>query len=365
MSKLRILHIVTALSWRGGEQQVTYLLGELKAEVDAFVLCSVGSVMEQYCIQNRINYTSVKKGSGIDLFYAKRIKEVCVEYQIDLIHLHDAHAHTYAILAADFWKNKVPLILSRRVDFPIKKKWTSKHKYNHSQIKKILCVSDKIREITSQGIKDKSKLKTVYSGIDLNKFAKPNNTLREEYGISEDVFLVGNTSALADHKDYFTFLDVVKMVTDQEKSIRFIIMGDGPMMEEIKTYAKQLNLEKQVIFTGFRNDIPTVITGLDLFFISSKTEGLGTSILDAFAAGVPVLATAAGGIPELVKDEETGLLRQVGDAAGLSQAIFRLQTDKKLREQLVKNASLFVQRFDKSNTAKQTFKCYKEALFPD
>lgn len=355
----RVLHIATALSWRGGEQQMAYLVNELKEKVQQIVLCSKGSEVERFCKDNGVDFQTHKKNGGFDLGYALQIKKMCKKLEIDLCHIHDAHAHTFAILAAVLG-NKAPLILSRRVDFPIKQKWTSKYKYNHQAIQKILCVSDKIKEITAVGIEDKSKLHTVYSGIDLSKFSPRNGKLRKELGIPEDVPLIGNTSALADHKDYYTFLDACKRVLEVNNQLQFVVMGDGPLRDEIHAYAKKLGLDNKVIFTGYRKDIPDVLADLDVFLITSKTEGLGTSILDAFACRVPVIATAAGGIPELVEHKKTGLLCEVKDSEGIAKAVLQILNEKDLAKKLSVGAFQKVQRFSKKETAKLTLAHYEE-----
>lgn len=134
----KILHIATALSWRGGEQQVAYLLTERRDDVQNHVLCSKGSKMSAFCIQENIPCTEQVKKGGFDLAYAKKIKSICVQLDINLIHVHDAHAHSFSILAAILFRNKVGIVLSRRVDFPIKNNWFSTLKYNHKSILKIL-----------------------------------------------------------------------------------------------------------------------------------------------------------------------------------------------------------------------------------
>ncbi len=348
MSKThKILHVVTALSWRGGEQQVAYLLEELKEKIQQVVLCSAGSKMEEYCQKNGHKHYTNTKGSGIDISYARKIKSICKKEAITLCHLHDAHAHTYAILAADLFANKADLILSRRVDFPIKQKWTSTYKYNHPKIKRILCVSKAILEISKKGIKDESKLYVVYSGIDTKKFAEKSGRLRKELQFNSEKFLVGNTSALADHKDYFTFIDACCLAKKEIEKMQVLVFGDGPMKEEITNYAKKSTIADSIHFLGFRSDVPQVLADLNVFFISSKTEGLGTSILDAFACALPVVATNAGGIPELVKNEVTGLLAPVGDVEKLAShlKLFSKETDLALK--LGQNARKFVADFDK------------------
>ena len=360
--KANVLQIVTALSWRGGEQQAAYLIQELKQEVNNFVLCSSGSKMEAFCREEETTHFTQPKRGSIDFSYAKRIKQLCVEQKIDLIHVHDAHAHTFSILAASIFGNKIPIVLSRRVDFPIKKNLFSHFKYNHKQVKKILCVSDTIKKITAAGIKDQSKLATVYSGIDLDKFKSSTGRLRKGLAIGEDVFLVGNTSALADHKDYFTFIDVAEKVIGKHENCHFVVMGDGPMKDEIHQYAQSKRLKSQFTFTGFRNDISEVLADLDLFLITSKTEGLGTSILDAFACNVPVVGTAGGGIKELVENEKTGLLCEVKNVEQLTQAVGRMIAESTLRENCTSAAKRKVQLFSKQQTAKNTLKYYLEVL---
>ncbi|MBL4708311.1 MAG: glycosyltransferase family 4 protein [Flavobacteriales bacterium] len=333
------------------------LVQELKDQVDNVVLCSEASKMAIFCAKNNIQHYTQKKRGGFDLSYALRIKSICKLENISCVQLHDAHAHTYAILAAVLG-NQVPLILSRRVDFPIKDNFFSSFKYNHAAIKRILCVSNTIKEITSKGINDSSKLFTVYSGIDLTKFEQRTGELRKELGLDENTFLIGNTSALADHKDYFTFLDVAEKLAARNDSCHFVVMGDGPMKAEIHQYAARKKLDHRITFTGFRNDIPKVLAELDLFLITSKTEGLGTSILDAFACKVPVVGTKGGGIIELIEHEKTGLLCEVKNVEQIQLAVEKMMTEVDLRNTVVKNASEKVQLFSKEETAKQTLNHY-------
>jgi len=362
MNNFRILHISTAKSWRGGEQQLAYLLEELRSECHNHVLCAEGSEMQRHCNHKGYSYQVSKKRFSIDPGFALTIKQYCDAHQIDLIHTHDSHAHSLSIIAAALFANTVPIVVSRRVDFPIQKSLFSQYKYNHSLIKKILCVSKEIMRITAPGIKELDKLETVYSGIDLNKFAADSGKLRKELDISKETFLIGNTSAIADHKDYFTFIDAAEKALKVDKSLVFLIIGKGPMEDEISSYLRLKSLGNSVRMIGFRTDIPEVLAELNLFMITSKTEGLGTSIIDAFAAGVPVLATDAGGIPELVENEKSGILCEVGDSIELSKQLLRLKRDRELCQKLSSAASEKVKGFSKAKTAQDTLAVYLDLL---
>ena len=358
-----VIHLSTAKSWRGGEQQLVYLYDELvKSGIPQLIVCRKGSELAKRCEEKQRNYIAIPKRSSTDVFAAKKLKKICRYFNAGVIHTHDAHAHTTAFLSHSLFGNNTPIIVSRRVDFPIKNNKMSHMKYNYRGIAAILCVSDKIKEITARGVRDTNKLFTVYSGIDLSRFSNlpGKNQLRDEYNIPQDQLLIGNVSALAPHKDYFTFIDTVEKLPDLKAT--FFIIGEGELKLELNEYAKEKGVEERIIFTGFRTDILPVLTSLDIFLITSKTEGLGTSILDAFACGVPVVATKAGGIPELVEHEKTGLLADVGDSRTLAEQILRIANDKGLSNQLVKGAKQKLQQFTREQTAQKTLQVYERVM---
>ena len=362
--RFRIIHVATALSWRGGEQQVAYLLEELDARgIEQMVVCSAGSAMETYCKEKGYYHLAIKKKSSFDPAYAWQLKKAVRRFSPDLMHLHDAHAHTFAVMAATFFGCHVPLVLSRRVDFPVRKGWLSFFKYNHPLVKKIICVSHEIERITAKAIRNPSKLCTIHSGIDSEKFSTgAQGILRSSYQLDKTTKLIGNTSAIADHKDYFTFVDTAELLLESGEKLKFFIIGDGPDRKKIEAYVKEKGLEKEILFTGFRKDVAVILPELDIFLMTSKTEGLGTSLLDALAAAVPVVATQAGGIPEIIRQEETGLLAGIGDAAGLAAATKRLLEQPSLYEQLKANGREYVKNFSRWETAEKTLKVYREVI---
>jgi glycosyltransferase involved in cell wall biosynthesis len=360
-SELKLLHISTADSWRGGEQQISYLAGELKInDFPQVVICPAASPLNKLCHQKNIPVISYKKRWALDIYLALKIKKICRQQQFAILHTHDSHAHTAAFLSAILFRNKTPIVVSRRVDFPISSSVFSTWKYNHKCIKKIVCVSEAIKNIAAPSIVNKNKLSVIYDGIDLSKFKKPTGKLKNEYGLDPRTVLIGNVSALADHKDLFTFIDVAFELKKINPQLRFFIIGHGHEREKLAYHVKNKKLSEEVLFTGFRNDINEILPELNLFLMTSKTEGLGTTILDAFVAGVPVVATAAGGIPEIVKNNETGLLASVGDVKTLTVLVNQLLQDTALQKKLTTNAHQFVKHFSKEEMCLKTTNLYKE-----
>lgn len=363
---IKILHVSTPNSWRGGEQQLAYLYEELQAKnTTQFILCRKNGELAKKGKSENWNIIESNKITAIDINFARKIKSICLKHNIDVIHTHDSHAHSFAILAITIWGNKTPIVVSRRVDFAIKKTWFSKFKYNHPLVKKILCVSKAILEITAPDIVNKSILETVHSGINLTRFEGSNKDLgilRTEFNIKPETLIIGNVSAIAPHKDYYTFVDTVEILAKQKLNYHFFIIGTGPLESNIRAYVASKNLDSWITFTGFRNDIPKILPELDTFLITSETEGLGTSVIDAFACKVPVIATKAGGIPELVKHKETGLLAEIKDAKTLASNIVNIFSGTIDRAEMIKNQQQLLTQFTKEATAEKTLKAYYSIL---
>ncbi len=361
---LRILHISTARSWRGGEQQIAYLIAELaKKGAQQFVVCIKDAPFHQWCIKNEIPVKGLKKRSSLDLSFAAQLKRFSHKNKAQIWHAHDAHAHGFAVYANAFFKAQTPLVVSRRVDFPVAGSWLSAFKYNHKSVKKILCVSSAIADIVKAKIKNPSVVEVVYSVIDQAKFkTTQKGILRQELAIPANHKIIGNVAALVDHKDHHTFINCAEILNTLHDNISFVIAGDGALRSELEAKVQEKGLSNNFYFLGFRPDVPRLIADFDLFLFTSKTEGLGTSILDAFAAGIPTVATAAGGIPEIVINSSTGLLCPVKDADQLAQAAERVLSDPLLAKKLVQGAYEKLALFSLENLGKRTYEQYQLVL---
>ena len=365
---MKVLHLSSALSWRGGEQQIAYLIEELKEkDITNIIFCPEHTPLESHA-KSRGFETMTYKKKNLNPSVAKKLKAACIQYDIEVIHLHDSHAHTYGVMAHSLYGNKVPMILSRRVDFPIKRNFLSKWKYNHKGIVKILCVSRAIQKILEPDIKDQNKLEVVYSGIDPERIKNPMGKFRKEYGIQDDELIIANIASIAPHKDYFTFVRTIKALKDKWVNTIapfpkvFIIGGDGGEESSIAEYIKQNDLSTDIIMTGFREDIGTIIGEIDVLLVTSKEEGLCTTILDAFTAEVPVVATTAGGIPEIILHLQTGLLAPIKDYQKLSFWILKVLEDQNLKERILRKAGEYVLEFHKQKMAIETMKYYSSSL---
>lgn len=364
MNQTAILHISTPLTWRGGEQQLFYLIEALSVfPVKQYLFCPEGSVLEQKVKSLPVEVKTFRKNSGFDPLAAWKLKRWISSVKPDLLHAHDAHAHTLSILSHILGVRK-PVILHRRVDFPIRKKWFTLYKYNHRCIRRIICVSHAIEEILAKSLENTDRIVTIHSGFKpvVSDKEAAAETLRKLAGVPPGAPLVGNVSALADHKDYPTFLHTAAQLRKGGFEGHFVIMGDGELKAELLELRDQLDLKNSVHFLGFRENARSLIAGLDCFLFTSKTEGLGTTVLDAMSAGVPVVATRAGGIPEMVKDRQTGLLCEIGDVQSLSGSVLEMLQNHELRNQCVQQARDLLHSFSVDEMARKTLGLYKDVL---
>jgi glycosyltransferase involved in cell wall biosynthesis len=359
-----VLQLSTATDWRGGEQQVAYLCQALdRMGVPQTLLCPDGAPLGDRMAEAGIRVCRFRPGMALDLFLARRLARVAHGQCAQLVHTHDSHGHTAAVLANTLFGMGLPLVVARRVDFPIHSGFSARFKYGHASVRRILCVSDAIRHITAKGLRDPSVLRTIRSGVDpARSNVQPDGRLRKALGVPPGTPLVGCVAALAPHKDLGTFLRTMALLRDGGSTAHGVLIGEGGMRTELEALREELGLKEHVHLTGFREDVPWLLRELDLFLITSRTEGLGTSILDAFACDLPVVATKAGGIPEIVHHGTSGLLCPVGDAECLASAVGSVLDDAGLRHTLVQGGQQVLAMHHPGAVAHATLAEYQAVL---
>src|SRR3954468_23431282 len=176
-----------------------------------------------------------------------------------------------------------------------------------------------------------ARIVTVHEGIDVDHVAAaPAVNLHEALFLPHGATIVGNVAALVPHKGQRYLIDAAHLAVQRAPDTRFVILGEGELREHLEKQVHEHHLEKHVLLPGFRTDVLGCIKAFDLFVMSSVTEGLGTSLLDAMACARPIVATSAGGIPEIVEDDRNGLIVPPRDAAALAKAIVRALKDEPL-----------------------------------
>jgi L-malate glycosyltransferase len=331
------LHIDTARTWRGGQNQVLLTVNGLRAigHRAALVAHPDGELRRQ--ASEGLELIPIAPRTEMDLSAAWRLSRVLKRLAPDVIHAHDPHGVAMAALALSLGapsrqSARAPaLVASRRVDFHLKQNSFSRWKYR--QVDCFMAASDAIRQmLVADGVAP-DRAMTVHEGIDVEHVeAAPRVNVHEAFWLPHDAPVVGNVAALVPHKGQRHLIDAAHLVVQELPDARFVILGEGELREPLERQVRDYHLEKHVLLPGFRTDVLGCIKGFDLFAMSSVTEGLGTSLLDAMACARAIVATRAGGIPEIVEDGINGRLVAPRDHKAMAAAIVGLLKDRPLRD---------------------------------
>jgi glycosyltransferase involved in cell wall biosynthesis len=358
------LHIDTARSWRGGQNQVLLTVNGLREIGDraALVAHPDGELLRRAA--EGLDLIPFAARSEMDLSAAWRFSRVLKRLRPDVIHAHDPHGVAIAALALPMSGSgpSPALVASRRVDFHLKN--NSLSRWKHRQVDCFIAASEAIRRmLLSDGV-PADRAVTVHEGVDISHIvAAPAVNVHEALWLPHHAPLVGNVAALVPHKGQRYLIEAAHLVVREIPDARFVIFGEGELREHLERLVHEHNLEKHVLLPGFRTDILGCIKGFDVFAMSSVTEGLGTSLLDAMACQTPIVATRTGGIPEIVEDGVNGLLVPPRDAPALARAIVRLLNDQTRRRTMGEAGFTRVnERFTVERMVAQTAAVYRRLV---
>jgi glycosyltransferase involved in cell wall biosynthesis len=211
----------------------------------------------------------------------------------------------------------------------------------------------------------RGKIRVIHNGIDVSLFHK--NFDREDtklsLGIATNEKVVTIIGRLSEEKGHRIFFKAAQTVVQTGKKVKFLVVGDGPLADDLKKEARRLGMDDRIIFTGIRKDIPQILATSDMMVNASSIEGLPMTILEAMAARVPIIATPVGAVPQVISNGRNGILVAVGDDAGLARAIVDLLGSEDRRRVLAEEAFRTVnEKFNTATMAERYWECYRDIL---
>ena len=260
------------------------------------------------------------------------------------------HGKPPSTLKAGFSK----ITLFSLMDYFIGRYWTDK----------IVAVSSDLSKILEERYPSE-KIITIYNGLDVSEFdgRSPSINLKPEFGITDENKLIGIFARLNPEKGIGLFLKAAKLISLTAPQIRFFIVGEGPLYDELKDETARLNLEKNVILAGFREHAIDLLCQMDVVVLSSVHEGMPMVLLEAMALRRPIVATAVGGIPEVIEHRKTGILVPPGDVHSLAMACLELIENETLAKQIGIDARKKVEkRFLAQGMLDKLLSLYQESL---
>jgi glycosyltransferase involved in cell wall biosynthesis len=263
------------------------------------------------------------------------------ERDIKIVRTHQYHANLYGRLAA--WLAKVPCIVAS-----VHNVYTIDRKLHRRMINRFLArFTDKVVAVSEIVKKDilkydglrEDKVMVIYNGIDTDRFLNSDgNAIQAEFSIPSDTLVIGTIGRLTFQKGQKYLIEAVSKIKEKFPRIMLLIVGDGPMKDGLRNYAKTLGLNEHVIFTGSRRDIPALLAAMDIFVLPSLWEGLPNALLEAMAAAKPIIATDIPSIREIVSSEEIGILIPSENSDAIANSIELVLNNKTLSENLSKAA---------------------------
>lgn len=358
---MNVLHVDEQLGWRGGEQQASWLIQGLVRRGHRVTVAGRrrGAFLASDHGGSQVERISLPFSSELDLWSAWRLARVVKNRAIDILHAHTSHAHTAACLAR-MLARRGKVVVSRRVSFAPKPHALNRWKYGLPD--RFISVSGKVDEVLEEYGIDTDRREVVYSSVDPARLEVAPIS-RGDLGVPESVPLLVTAGALVGHKDIETLVAAMPLVLAQFSEARLVVAGEGELRPAIEAKIAQLGLAAAITMLGHRTDAPSIIRAGDVYVSSSWSEGLGTSVLEALACKTPVVATRAGGVPEMVLDGETGYLVPNRDPEALGKAVVdSLRNRDHARAMAEKGRELVEKQFVVERMIEGTIRVYEKVL---
>lgn len=359
------VHLDTAQTWRGGQHQVLLTVTGLCELGHPAVLVAHSSGALSRRVQEGLRMVALNPSSEFDLQAGWQLHRILRSIAPDVVHVHDPMGVAIIAMALKMQPPLRPrplIVASRRVDFHLKKNAFSKWKYRHVDV--FIAVSHVIATMLIEDGIPADRIAVVHDGVPIGTIDKtPATDVHKELWLPHGSPVVGNVAALVPHKGQKDLIAAAARVVRAVPDARFVILGDGELRPVLEQQVKDLGLERHVFLPGFRADALSLQKSFDIFVMSSITEGLGSSMLDALACGTPVIGTRAGGIPEAIDHGRTGLLVKPHHPDELAAAIVRLLRNPELRATLGAAGRAHVeQAFSVERMVEGTLEVYQSRL---
>jgi len=370
-SRPTVCHVIHALGVGGAEVLVDQMVRRLSTEFRCIVavldeIGEIGERLQQYGIP----VEHLHRQPGIDRGCARRLKEFADREDVQILHAHQCTPFFQAMLSRGVLGRR-PVVFTEHgrhfPDTPSRKRAFVNRLLLRSCDRLIGCGAA-VRQalIDNEGLPE-SRVEVIYNGVDLKAMGKPSRGARErirsEFGIVPTEFVAVLVARLHKLKDHQTALRAVDRARQAIPNFRLLLAGEGDQRTAIEQTIRERGLDHTVILAGTRKDIPDLLAASDVFLMSSISEGIPLTVIEAMAARIPVVSTAVGGLPEIIQDGVTGLLAGAGDDGALAEALTRIAQNAALRQQLVDNAATHaVERFSLEGMLDSYRKVYREVL---
>ncbi|HSD64631.1 MAG TPA: glycosyltransferase family 4 protein [Ignavibacteriaceae bacterium] len=343
---MKILYSCLSKSWGGMEMvTLTGLQQLLKRGIHVELLCTADSRIHIEANNLGIILHPVKAGSYIHPFSSLRMAFIIKKINFDIIHTHSSKDLWVIVPSLQLLRRKIPLVLTKHIgSFVIKKDFLHKRLYKY--VTKAIAISSVIKKnlIDTTPLKEE-QIVLIPNGVDTEKFnpeIADGSGIKKEFRIDQNKLLIGMMARFSPGKGHEEFLHSAVELNKKHNNLYFLIIGEASRGEhqyesEIKSLAEKLNINN-IIFTGYRNDIPELLAALDIFVFPSRAEAFGIALIEAMAMEKPTVCSASDGILDIAVDGYTSFMFEKENIADLEEGINKLINNPDLRKAFSKAA---------------------------
>jgi glycosyltransferase involved in cell wall biosynthesis len=370
MKKIRLMLVTHDLAVGGLQQVVVNLckfIDKQRFEVSVLCLRDLGEFVQEVEKEGvRVLAISQKK-NGTDYLSFLKVAQVFNQEKIEVIHTHNTQPLIDGTIASFLSLNVKTIVhTDHGRSFPDKKRYMLAEWIASHFVYKIVGVSDATSEnlINYEKI-PKNKILTLHNGIDTSRYdvSVDKNVKLNALGIDRIGPIIGVIARLSKEKGIDYLLEAMPIILKRFNDCMLVVIGDGNLKDFLIQKTNSLGINKHVLFTGTRLDIPEILKCLDLYVLPSVSEGLPMVLLEAMAAHCPIVATAVGGVPTIIHHNVTGSIVKPGDSGKLANEIIRVLSDEDLRHYYVKNSDNVIRnKFNVMSMVKNYEKLYLRQL---
>lgn len=370
---MRVLQLISSRGFFGAENVLVELASSLSSGGDtifvgAFSNRHTGTDGSSEVLERAKAHglaTELFECSGrIDLKTVRAVRAFVEKNRIDVVHSHGYKSNIYAYLACRKRGTRLVTTCHNWINANSKMSlYTRLDKFFLKRFDSVVAVSDAVRDqLLDVGVSP-GKVSVIGNGVSQEKFrtvSADKKSVRAVLGLSSRAFVVGTVGRLSAEKGYDVLLEAAREVTGKRDDCFFLLIGDGPQRRELEEKARSLGIDGRIVFAGKRSDIPELLAAMDVFVMSSLTEGQPMALLEAMASGRPVVATTVGDVPKILKQGNAGLLVPPSDSKALAEGLLRVIEDNILAKRLSVNALKTIEEgYSSGRMAAEYRACYK------
>ena len=347
----KVIHIVEDLKIGGLEKVISSIvlnLNKNKFTFEVWCLARGGEIANEL-IQKNVKVKIFAMSSYHNPLNIIKIANHLKKSKVDILHTHGYFASTFGRFAAILAKTPVIITHIHTTYYGFKKRNILIEKFLSYFTDKIVCVSESTRKFVEKIERiENNKICVIYNGSATNNGCSEKTLIsRSKLAISGNDFVIITVASLVANKGHKNLLDAITILSKKQKNLCLLVVGEGPLKNELKAYSNNLQISPRVIFTGLRKDVFSLLKLSDLFVLSStEREGLGVALIEAMSQGLALIGTKIGGIPEVIENNVNGLLVAPENPCELADAILRMMTDKSKREKMAQEGKkIFKKKF--------------------